>query len=149
MTTAQLDDVMAIERAAYAVPWTRGNFIDSLGSNYVAHCLLSARGVVLGYCVMMQAADEAHLLNLTVAPAEQGCGHARHMLDALVRGCRREGLAQLWLEVRDSNARARSLYRRYGFNEVGLRKGYYPSAGNDSAGREDAVVMSLRLDPEA
>ncbi len=146
MTTAHLDAVMAIERAAYEVPWTRGNFIDSLASGYVAHCLFDDRGAVTGYCVAMQGAGEMHLLNLTVAATEQGRGHARRMLDALVAGCRQAGMTQIWLEVRQSNARARSVYRRYGMVEAGLRRAYYPTPpGAKPAPREDAVVMRLPL----
>ena len=146
MTTARLDAVMAIEHAAYPVPWTRGNFVDSLVGGYFAQCLLDAGGVMLGYCVAMQGAGEMHLLNLTVAPAWQGRGHARHMLDTLAEGCRQRGIMQLWLEVREGNARARRMYDRYGLVEVGIRKAYYPAAaGGTSAGREDAVVMSLHF----
>jgi len=146
MTTMRLDSVIAIEREAYAAPWTRGNFVDSLESGYLAQCLLDGAGLMLGYVVAMQGAGEVHLLNLTVATAEQGRGHARHMLDTLVADCRRSGMTRIWLEVRESNARARSLYRRYGLVEAGVRKAYYPTPpGNTSAWREDAVVMSLSL----
>ncbi|HEY5306958.1 MAG TPA: ribosomal protein S18-alanine N-acetyltransferase [Casimicrobiaceae bacterium] len=144
MREEHLDTVMAIENAAYALPWTRGNFVDSIASGYLAHCLLDERDVMLGYCVATRAADEIHLLNLTVDPHEQGRGHARHMLDMLVAGSRAASATQLWLEVRESNTRARDLYRRYGMAEVGLRKGYYPAAaGLKGASREDAVVMRL------
>jgi ribosomal-protein-alanine N-acetyltransferase len=137
---------MAIENAAYALPWTRGNFIDSLASGYLAHCLLGERDVMLGYCVAMRVAGEIHLLNLTVAPREQGRGHARHMLDVLIADGRERAATQLWLEVRASNMRARTLYRRYGMVEVGLRKGYYPAAPDSvTSAREDAVVMRLML----
>ena len=147
MREGQLDTVMAIENAAYALPWTRGNFVDSIASGYLAHCLLDEHDVVLGYSVAMRAADEIHLLNLTVAQHEQGRGHARHMLDILVAGSREASATQLWLEVRESNSRARELYRRYGMAEVGLRKGYYPAAaGLKRATREDAVVMRLALE---
>ena len=144
MTMARLGAVMAIEQAAYALPWTRGNFVDSIAGGHLAQCLLDDDGVLLGYCVAMQAAGEVHLLNLTVAPAEPRRGHARFMLDALVTCCRESGATQLWLEVREGNGRARMLYRRYGLAEVGLRKAYYPAA--PGSGREDAVVMRLDLD---
>jgi len=143
MTMAQLAAVMAIEQAAYAVPWTRGNFIDSIAGSHHAQCLFGDEGILLGYCVAMLAADEAHLLNLTVAPAEQRLGHASFMLDSLIASCRRDGATQLWLEVRASNERARRLYRRHGFAEVGLRKTYYPPLPGGT--REDAVVMGLEL----
>jgi ribosomal-protein-alanine N-acetyltransferase len=85
-----------------------------------------------------------HLLNLTVAPAVQGRGLGRRLLDALVARCRRERRGALWLEVRESNQRARRIYQRYGFEAVGLRRGYYPAAGR----REDALVMRLAIAPE-
>jgi ribosomal-protein-alanine N-acetyltransferase len=147
MTTATLDTVLEIERAAYAAPWTRGNFVDSLASGYLARCLLDDAGIMLGYFVAMQGAGELHLLNLTVAPTEQGRGHARHMLDTLAADCRRAGMTQMWLEVREGNTRARSLYRRYGLVEAGIRKAYYPAVpGSTSSEREDAVVMNMTLD---
>jgi ribosomal-protein-alanine N-acetyltransferase len=146
MTTAHLDAVMAIEQAAYALPWTRGNFVDSIAGGHLAQCLFDDGGVLLGYCVAMLAAGEAHLLNLTVAPAEQRHGHARTMLDALTAGCVQGGATQLRLEVRQSNERARKLYRHHGFTELGLRKAYYPALpGSKPSKREDAVVMGLGL----
>ncbi len=145
MVPADLDAVLDIEVQAYAFPWTRGNFIDSLEAGYPARVLTDALagGRVIGYFVAMEGVDEMHLLNITVAPAEQGRGHGCGMLDALVRMCRDCDAEQLWLEVRQSNPRARELYTRYGFREVGLRRGYYPAALGQ---REDARVMTLLVD---
>lgn len=139
---AMLDDLLTIETQAYAFPWSPGNFIDSLAAGYLCRVLRGARGEWLGYFIAMPGAAEMHLLNITVTPEQQGRGHARFMLDALVEMSRESGAAVLWLEVRKGNPRARSLYARYGFKEVGVRPRYYP----DSHGRrEDAVVMSLSL----
>ncbi|MFL6662716.1 MAG: ribosomal protein S18-alanine N-acetyltransferase [Rhizobacter sp.] len=140
MTVAELNAVVAIEAAAYEFPWTRGNFIDSLAAGYLARVLREASGHVVGYFVAMRGVDEMHLLNLTVAPSEQGRGHARRMLDELVALCGAMHAQQLWLEVRESNTRARTLYLRYGFRHIGVRKGYYPALHGR---REDAAVMSL------
>jgi len=142
MTPARLDTVVAIEQAVYAFPWSRGNFVDSLAAGYLAEVLVDAAGEVIGYYVAMAGVDEMHLLNVTVRPALQSRGHGRAMLDALVDESRARGARSLWLEVRESNQHARELYRRYGFAEVGTRRGYYPAP----LGREDAVVMSLTLD---
>ena len=144
LTTAQLDAVMAIETAAYDFPWTRGNFIDSLAAGYPAKVLWDERRRLLGYCVAMAGAGEMHLLNITVAPAAQSRGHARHMLADLIALCRQQQAGSLWLEVRLGNARARAIYARMGFAEVGLRRAYYPAPGG---GREDAAVLSLTLEP--
>jgi ribosomal-protein-alanine N-acetyltransferase len=141
MTLSRLDEVLVIEQAAYEFPWTRGNFIDSLAARYLAEVLLADSGAV-GYFVAMGGLDEMHLLNLTVAPGWQGQGHGRALLDALVGNCRARGARTLWLEVRESNLRARAIYTRYGFGEVGLRRGYYPAPHGQ---REHAVVMSLEV----
>jgi len=143
MNASQLDAVMAIETAAYTFPWSRGNFIDSIAAGYAAQVLVDAQGELLGYFVAMGGVDEMHLLNITVAPAAQGRGHARFMIAALVALCRAEAARELWLEVRAGNTRARAIYERIGFVDKGLRKGYYPAPFGR---REDAIVMSLKID---
>ena len=143
MQTRDLDAVQAVETSAYAFPWTRGNFIDSLAAGYLAEVLVD-EGALAAYFVAMAGVDELHLLNITVAPALQGQGLGSLLLDAVQDHGRGLGLATLLLEVRRSNPRARSLYLRRGFSEVGLRRGYYPAA----QGREDALVMSLALGRE-
>jgi ribosomal-protein-alanine N-acetyltransferase len=140
MTEASLDEVVAIERAAYAHPWSRGNFSDSLKSGYQAQ-LLRAGDTLIGYFVAMKGVDEVHLLNITVAPGSQGMGWGRVMLDALAIWSRGQDAQWLWLEVRTSNARAQQVYLHYGYRRVGERKNYYPADG----GREDAIVMSFKL----
>lgn len=145
MQARDVDAVMAVERLAYDFPWTQGNFLDSLSAGYEAELALDARGDVAAYRIAMVGVDEMHLLNLTVRPDLQGQGLARQMLGRLEADCRRLALSTLWLEVRPSNARARMLYQRWGFREVGLRRGYYPAA---QGRREDAIVMR-RTVPEA
>jgi ribosomal-protein-alanine N-acetyltransferase len=141
LTEARLEDVLAIEQSAYAQPWSRGNFTDSLRAGYQAQMLV-ADGTILGYFVAMKGVDEVHLLNITVAPVYQGQGWSRVMLDALAIWSRGQGAQWLWLEVRVSNARALQIYERHGYRRVGERKGYYPAANGR---REDAVVMSFKL----
>lgn len=143
MHLAHLPAVLAIEQAVYPFPWTHGNFVDSLAAGHAAHVLRAGDGPIAGYSVALTGVQEMHLLNLTVSPSWQRCGHARALLDALVAQCRREGSEALWLEVRPSNLRARAVYRRYGFEEIGLRRGYYPAAGGK---REDACVMRLLIE---
>ena len=142
MRVPDLTEIIAIERQAYPVPWTHGNFVDSLAAHYPAEVLRGPRAELLGYWVAMPGVDEMHLLNITVTPAWQGRGLAVAMLDRLVAECRRRGLIQLWLEVRMSNERARTVYARYGFAEVGKRRAYYPVPAGP---REDAVLMSLTV----
>ncbi len=147
MTESWLDAVLRVEQKAYAHPWSRGNFSDSLQAGYLAQLLTAgpeSQSELLGYFVAMKGVDEVHLLNITVAPVHQGQGWARVMLDALVLWSRGQGAEWLWLEVRLSNTRAKAIYEGYGFRHVGTRRDYYPAA---HSAREDAVVMSLALQP--
>lgn len=140
MDERHLEEVVAIERAVHAHPWTHGNFADSLAAGY--ECWVAYRGDSLtGYAVVMIAAHEAHLLNLSVAREWQRRGIGAELTRFVVRLSRSAGAHRMYLEVRPSNAAARALYRDEGFAEVGLRRDYYPAAG----GREDAVIMELRL----
>lgn len=145
MTVRDLEAVLAAEVRAYSHPWSHGNFVDSLAAGYLAEAwyLDDAQGhrTLAAYFIAMPGAGELHLLNVTVAPDWQGRGLGHALLDAVQALGRQRGFATLWLEVRESNARARALYRRRGFAEVALRRGYYPASGR----REDAVVMSLLL----
>jgi ribosomal-protein-alanine N-acetyltransferase len=134
-----LDEVMAIEVAAYAYPWSRGNFVDSLVAGYSLRGRHAPDGTLLGYYVAMPGFEEIHLLNITVLPSHEGRGHARALLADLYRLAAARGARAIWLEVRESNARARELYRREGFAEAGRRRQYYPAPG----GREDAILMTL------
>jgi [ribosomal protein S18]-alanine N-acetyltransferase len=154
MSSDWLEAVVRLEQSAYGHPWTHGNFSDSITAGYTAQMLVGGRadslrgrpvGQLLGYFVAMKGVDEVHLLNITVAPDHQHQGWARVMLDALSIWARGEGAQWLWLEVRVSNARARMVYERYGFREVGLRRGYYPAGSDRISRREDAIVMSFAL----
>ena len=151
MTPAWLDTVTQIEKSAYAHPWSKGNFIDSLNSGYQAQLLtagIAPTVTVLGYFVAMKGVGEVHLLNITVTPLYQRQGWSRLMLDALAIWSRSQSAQWLWLEVRASNARAKAVYERYGFSAVGLRRNYYPAGATSlfgSSQREDAIVMSFAL----
>lgn len=145
MVLADVPAVMAVEVRAYSHPWSQGNFVDSLIAGYIAEVMTVPEGAVCAYFVAMVGVDEMHLLNITVAPEFQSAGHGQRLLQMVQARAHQRGLPMLWLEVRQSNTRARSLYRRLGFAEVGLRKGYYPGQPQ----REDAVVMRLPLAPLA
>jgi ribosomal-protein-alanine N-acetyltransferase len=94
---------------------------------------------------MSVAAGECHLLNLCVHPLFQRLGIARRMLRRLLALARREDADTAFLEVRVSNRGAIALYRTEGFDEIGLRKGYYPCADADPSRREDALMMARAL----
>ncbi len=139
MTEADLDAVLKIEYAAFSHPWTRGIFADGLKSY---ECWVMFEGTQqVGHGVIQLILDEAHLLNITVKPESQGRGLGLILLEHLMKRAHERGAVECFLEVRESNQPAYRLYERYGFNEVGRRRGYYPAVG----GREDALVMACTL----
>lgn len=140
MRTDDIDTIMTIEPQIYPYPWTRGNFKDSLDSGYSAWVLMH-NDVLIGYALMMLVLDEAHLLNLSIAKAYQQQGLGRYLLAHMVEIAKSSRMANMFLEVRPSNRSAIALYENMGFNEMAIRRGYYPAAN----GREDAVLMGLAL----
>ena len=140
MVERDLDEVLRIEYRVYSHPWSRANFADSIASGYSCWVCRVGRELV-GYFVLMVALDEAHLLNIGVAEKHQGMGLGACLLRHAMETARHGGAATVFLEVRPSNARALALYRHYGFEQVGVRRGYYPAA----IGREDAWVFLRSL----
>ena len=140
MTAADLDAVVAIEQAAYPHPWTRGNFSDSLEAGYHGW-ILECAGEIAGYMIVMIAAGEAHLLNLTVGAPWQRRGLGRELLAFALKLARDYGAQKVFLEVRPSNSAARALYTSAGFSEITVRRDYYPAG----AAREDAILLELSL----
>ncbi len=140
MRAEDIDAVLAIERSAYPFPWSQANFTDSLAAGYSAWCC-RVDAALIGYAVMMLVLDEAHLLNVTIAPDWQRLGYGRLAMHHVFDVARGHGAMRMFLEVRPSNASGAGLYRTLGFETVGRRRGYYPARD----GREDAVVMALTL----
>ncbi|QAU36047.1 ribosomal-protein-alanine N-acetyltransferase [Janthinobacterium sp. 17J80-10] len=142
MQEGDLEQVLSIENIVYPYPWTRGNFLDSLASGYLSWVAREPTFRLAGYFLAMQVVDEMHLLNISVRADLQGHGLGRMLLDRVSTLARANGMTSILLEVRPSNLRALSVYERYGFVRIGLRRGYYPAAGNT---REDAIVMRFCL----
>jgi len=140
MDEGDLRGVLDIEQSIYAFPWTLGNFRDSLRAGY--DCWVYRDGKeLLAYAVLVLAAGEAHLLNLSVAAHAQSRGHGGRLLGNVIALARERGAKVLFLEVRPSNDTGKRLYAGHGFRQVGVRRAYYPAY----LGREDALVLSLML----
>lgn len=139
MTLSDLPGVIAVERKSYQFPWGEDIFRDCFRARY--ECWVCEElDNVLGYCIASIAVGEAHILNICVDPAEQGQGIGRKLLENLIETAR--GRAEtVFLEVRPSNTVAITLYENLGFNEIGIRKDYYPAEN----GREDALMLALEL----
>ncbi len=144
MREADLAAVLVCEHAAYSSPWSEGIFRDCLRVGYA--CMVAqTRDMIVGHGIMSVAAGECHLLNICVHPLFQRLGIGRRMVRRLLALARREEADTAFLEVRASNAGAIALYRSEGFDDIGIRKGYYPSTEADPSRREDALMMARAL----
>jgi ribosomal-protein-alanine N-acetyltransferase len=144
MRSSDIAEVVAIERSAYQFPWSEGIFRDCLRVGYVCRVVTVSRQVT-AYGVMSFGAGEAHILNLCVAEAYRCRGVGRRLLGSLMERASAAGMADAFLEVRPTNTAAIRLYLALGFEQVGMRRGYYQAAH----GREDAAVLrrALRSNP--
>ena len=140
MVEDDLDTIIAIEKAVYPFPWTRGIFHDCLNVGYLCW-VLELNGKIIAYSVMSVAAGEAHLLTIVVPQSEQGKGYGKKMLNEIIQHAAEDNASTLYLEVRTSNKIAIQLYHERGFNELGIRNNYYPT----EHGREDALILALDL----
>lgn len=140
MMESDIDDILAIENSAYMHPWSAVIFQDCLRVGYCSWVLEQDRWII-GYGVMSVGAGECHLLNLCIEPARQNQGYGALLLDHLLDLAREHHAETAFLEVRPSNRFAIKLYERAGFNEVGMRRNYYPAI----IGREDAIIFARSL----
>jgi ribosomal-protein-alanine N-acetyltransferase len=140
MRPEDLDEVLAIERASFSMPWSRGAFLYEIQQNRVARCrVMRAGGSLVGYLCLWEIADEIHITNVAVNPERRRQGIARALLGGLLAEAQSRNLKLVVLEVRPSNKEAIALYESFGFRVTGRRRGYYYDTG------EDALVMEARL----
>lgn len=140
----RLPALLRIENASFTCPWSEESFREALDADPISiPVCLGEQGEVVGFACLMTVADEGELLNIAVDPAFRRMGAARVLMDACLSLCAEKQIAALYLEVRESNTPARTLYRSYGFRELGMRRNYYEKP------RENAILMRLALNPDA
>lgn len=138
-----IDDIAELEKQCFSIPWTSEQLASQLTDNM--HICLSAvdgEARTVGYVGLMYVLDEGYISNVAVAPAHRREGIGGMLLDTLRERAEEKRLAFLTLEVRQTNEPAKSLYKKHGYVEVGLRKGYYTKP------TEDAILMTLFLSEE-
>ncbi len=140
MTPADLEAVADLTRRADPFGWTLRNFSDAHASGNTL-TVLTVDGVTSGIAAVMHVLDDSELLEIAVQPAMQGRGYGKALLAQAIALARRNGAVRMFLEVRESNARARKIYTSFGFEETGRRKNYYPTEN----GREDAILMTAQF----
>lgn len=136
MLEEDLDEVFEIEKLCFSYPWTKSLFINELKNPYShAYVLRSHEHKVIGYIIFWIIMEEGHILNIAIHPEWRNKGYGSLLLKFSLDILRRHSGKVMTLEVRKSNIPAISLYKKFGFKIVGIRKNYYISNG------EDALVM--------
>ena len=140
LTTQDLDRAFAIEQRSHAFPWSEKTLRSNQGERYLNY-RLDVGEQMAAFAITQVVLDEATLFNLAVDPAFQRQGLGRELLQHLISELEARGVLTLWLEVRASNRPAVALYEQLDFNEVSIRRNYYPTA----EGKEDAIIMALTI----
>lgn len=136
MSVEYIDEVMVVENLSFKIPWSKNAFIEEVTNNkFAIYIIALINGNVIGYAGMWKVFDEGHITNVAVHPEFRNNGVGRILIEHLIDRAKTEGITSMTLEVRRSNMPAQRLYKRYGFIESGVRKGYYADNG------EDAIIM--------
>lgn len=143
-TVSDVQAMYGIENAEYEFPWTEGIFVDCINAGYMCMVYENAHEL-FAYGVMSFVDGECHILNLCVGSSYHGCGWGKNLLLQLLDQARKKNCRIAFLEVRVSNKRAFNLYHNLGFNEIAVRKRYYPARGGR---RENAFVLARVLERE-
>ena len=143
MHELDIPPVASVEKSSYQFPWSEGIFRDCLRVGYVCR-VIDVAGDLGGYGIMSIGAGEAHILNVCIREEYRSRGFARKVLLYLLERARASGMQEAFLEVRPSNVAAARLYHSLGFEQVGIRRGYYQA----TVGREDAAVLRRPLAPD-
>ncbi|WP_226660132.1 ribosomal protein S18-alanine N-acetyltransferase [Pseudalkalibacillus hwajinpoensis] len=140
MTIEDIEDVMRIEHATFPTPWSRSAFYNEIVINHFAtYLLLEVGEEIAGYCGVWVIIDEAHITNIALHPDYRGMKLGEALLKKAIHFAKSRGAVKMTLEVRVSNIVAQNLYRKFGFEEGGIRKNYYTD------NQEDALVMWVNL----
>ena len=131
-----IDRILVIDSLCFPTPWSRESLEKEIENSALTKYVVAKKsGIVIGYAGMWVILDEGHITNIAVHPEYRGIGVGSLLLEALIEICKIEFIKSMTLEVRESNARAQNLYKKYGFLQNGIRKGYYRD------NKENALIM--------
>ena len=134
-----LISILEIEQASQIIPWSMQSLQECYNEQYL-NLKLTLNEEIIGFCISQQILDEATLFNIAIKPNFQGLGYGKHLLENLIQQLKQKKCKSIWLEVRESNIAAQTLYQKLGFKTVSIRKEYYRTLNNQ---RENAVIMVL------
>lgn len=138
-TAADLEPVTQIEKNVMSCPWSFDNFTEALNSDHCIFLVAKDEQRVAGYVLFYLSVPEAELPDIVVDSSYRRQGVARGLLKKAIELAKSQGVADIFLEVRESNTLAKTLYNQFGFTELGIRKNFY------SEPVENAICMKLSL----
>ncbi|MBI0030744.1 ribosomal protein S18-alanine N-acetyltransferase [Gilliamella sp. B14384G15] len=140
-----LTEAFALEQLCHTIPWSKTTFFSNQGDRYL-NLKLTIDNKIIGFCICQLVADEANLFNIAIHPEFRQKGLAKELLNKLIEELlslnSNKPIASLWLEVRKSNDAAIRLYHSLGFNQITIRRNYYPTVDGK---QEDAIIMAYTL----
>ncbi len=140
MLLSDIDDVLKVEQESFSLPWSRDAFITEVSNNrFAVYIVIEEENQVIGYCGVWVIVDEAHITNVAILPQHRGRKLGEALFKKVIEVTKEMGVIKMTLEVRTSNHVAQSLYRKLGFRDGAIRRGYYPD------NQEDALVMWVNL----
>ncbi|MCX5813084.1 MAG: ribosomal protein S18-alanine N-acetyltransferase [Proteobacteria bacterium] len=139
MQKGDIEKILEIEKRSFITPWTKKMLNETLSSPISISLVIKESKLLLGYIMLYSVLNEAHILNLATNPDYRRRGYASRLIRHTIEYCEKRDISEFFLEVRDSNIKAKKLYRMFGFEVIGKRKGYYTDT------HEDALVMQLSL----
>lgn len=137
---SDLNQILGIEQSVHVSPWTEETFAVCFQSGYVGW-VVELEKKVIGFVIVSMSREECHVLNVCVAHAHQRQGWGRKLMEKVLEQAKQYGISTVYLEVRRTNTRAIALYEAMRFQQIGERKGYYPTV----AGNEDALIFAVSL----
>lgn len=136
MIEKDIEDVLEIEKTSFSTPWSKEAFTLEITKNNLARYIVAeVEKEVVAYGGIWFIIDEGHITNIAVHEKYRGLGIGNKIVEGLIYRCIDRDIRAMTLEVRKSNEVAKSLYKKYGFKECGIRPGYY------SDDNEDAIIM--------
>ncbi len=136
MEEQDIPAILQVEHASFSIPWTEEAFFNELQKNkFAVYLVIEIEGKVIGYVGAWIIIDEAHITNIAILPDYRGKRLGEKLLAEMIKTAIQLGVKTMTLEVRISNEVAKQLYRKFGFKDGGIRKGYYTD------NQEDALIM--------
>lgn len=139
-TPEMLTDILDIENLSFTCPWSKKSFVEAFeAETMMIYAAVDGDSRVCGFSCLLTIGDEGEIPNIAVHPSARKSGIGQLLMNAMLADCEKNGIRDIYLEVRDSNAPARHLYEKNGFSAIGVRRRYYQKP------TEDAIVMRLEL----